>query len=468
MSPLLNPRLLIIGFGVLILPLDSSVNVAFPDLTHDFGVPVSQARLVVVGFILTAASLMLISGRAGDVWGHRRLFQVGLALSALALSADALAPNFAYLVAARVGQGAAGALIFGCAPALTLGLFPESRRGAAIGIYGLILALGIAIGPLIGGVLTGQWGWQAVFWYRVPIALVALALSVFIPDTKHSVAGTKFDLSGAVVLSLALAALFAALNIAWSGHISWAPLSVAAVLGLVLFVRLQSTSPAPIIDLSYFRRPRFCLLTTTSVLINLASFVVMLLTPFYLRRVTGLDAAASGLVLAAYPIGVAAGAIIAGRVLNRLRAGQLASRNLLMLTPLLCAGGLGMAAQYGPATPIAVLIVTLSATGLALGLFYAAYFYFVTGAMPPENRGVSGALVELTRSAGYLFAASLLFEVFGIIAAAAGKNGAAEEAAFLEGYRWTFMVAAAISFAAFLLSLAAAKSGGGASEAGSG
>ena len=171
------PRILIVGLGVVVMPLDSSVNVAFPYMIDHFSLAVSGTKLIVGSFIVTSISLLLIAGRGGDVWGHRRVFQSGLLISAVALALVAWAPSFTTLLAARVLQGFGGALIVGSGPALAISLYPENRRGAVIGGYTLMFASGTAAGHIIGGVLTDAFDWQAVFWYRVPIALAALALT---------------------------------------------------------------------------------------------------------------------------------------------------------------------------------------------------------------------------------------------------------------------------------------------------
>ncbi len=149
------PRLLIVGLGVVVMPLDSSVNVAFPYITDHFSLPVSDTKLIVVSFIVTSISLLLIAGRGGDVWGHRRVFQCGLLISAVALALVAWAPDFTTLLAARVLQGLGGAFLVGSGPALAIGLYFERWRGVVIGFYALMFVVGIAVGLIIGGVLTG-------------------------------------------------------------------------------------------------------------------------------------------------------------------------------------------------------------------------------------------------------------------------------------------------------------------------
>jgi MFS family permease len=448
-------RLLIVGLGVVVMPLDSSVNVAFPYITAHFGLPVSDTKLIVVSFIVTSISLLLIAGRGGDVWGHRRVFQSGLLISAGALALVAWSPSFTTLLAARVLQGLGGALLVGSAPALAIGLYPESRRGAVIGAYGLMFAFGTATGPIIGGALADAFDWRAVFWYRVPIALAALALTPFLPaPPPRGETSANFDFTGAVFLGAGIAALFIALNLVWAGGLIWAGFAVIAGLGIALFVRRQAHISQPIIDLAYFRRPWFSGFTAASLGVNMASFSVMLLAPFYLNRIAGMGAGAAGLILASYPAGLAAAALTTGRVLARIDravAGAASARaaRLLVFAPLITGAGLWLIGGWNEATGAGFMLAAMALTGLGIGIFQAAYFFIVTGEIPAANRGVAGSLAEMTRSSGYLFAATLLFELFRATSGAAG---------FLAGFQTTLHWAAAISASVFVLALFAARS----------
>lgn len=464
------PRLLVVGLGVLVAPLDSSVNVAFPYMTDHFSVPISDTKLIVVSFILTSISLLLISGRAGDVWGHRRVFQTGLAISAAALALDAAAPSFSILLAARVAQGVGAALIFGSGLALAIGLYPENRRGLVIGAYGMMFAAGMAGGPYIGGLLIDAWDWPAVFWFRVPIALAALAMSPLLPPPRRAAPDrpetpARFDFTGAALLGAGIAALFIAINMIWAGGLTWLGFAAISVLAFAFFIRRQAYHPQPIIDLKYFRAPWFSGLAAASVLINLASFVIMLLTPFYLRRISGLGAGDAGLVLASYPAGLAVAALATGRILGaidlRVRATHLSARTLaarfLVLAALVGAAGLWLVGGWNTATGLGAMLAGMVLTGLGLGIFQASYFYTVTGEIPRANRGVAGSLAEMTRATGYLAAASLLFELFRIVSDDAAAAGAGADAAFLAGFQATLNWAAALSAAVFVLALVAAR-----------
>jgi MFS family permease len=166
--------LVLVGLGTTIVSLDTAVNIAFPDITRSFGLPLAMIQWVVICYVLTYASLMLACGRAGDVFSHDRVFRIGLLWSSAAFLLCAAAPSYPFLLLFRFLQGIGAGLVISVAPALVTGMFPEERRSRALGAFTMMLALGSALGPLLGGALVHAWGWPAVFWFRAPIALSAL------------------------------------------------------------------------------------------------------------------------------------------------------------------------------------------------------------------------------------------------------------------------------------------------------
>src|SRR5438034_4145415 len=187
-------RLVLVGLGISVVPLDSSVNIAFPDITGSFGLPIPMIQWVVICYVLTHAGLMLAFGRIGDIWGHGRVYRAGLLWSIAAFLLCAAAPSFGWLLFFRVLQGISAGLIISCAPALVTGLYPEARRSHALGIFTLMFAVGSAAGPLIGGVLVARWGWPGVFWFRAPIALISLLFLRGLPRRAGGGGDRRFDL----------------------------------------------------------------------------------------------------------------------------------------------------------------------------------------------------------------------------------------------------------------------------------
>ncbi len=154
-------RLMLVGLGASVVPLDTAVNIAFPDITRSFGLPIQMIQWVVICYVLTYASLMLAFGRVGDIFGHARVFRAGLLWSVAAFLLCAAAPAYGWLLFFRFLQGIGAGLVISVAPALVTGLYPEHRRSRAVAAFTMMFAIASAAGPLIGGTLVHYWGWAA-------------------------------------------------------------------------------------------------------------------------------------------------------------------------------------------------------------------------------------------------------------------------------------------------------------------
>ena len=176
--------LAIVGLGASLAPLDIAVNVALPAITGHFRLALGDVQWLVICYVLVYGSLMLVCGKLGDLLGHRLIFRIGLVISVVGCAACAAAPDWPLFLWARASQGVGTALAISCTPALATSLFPESSRTRALAGLGVALSLAAAVGPFLGGILVELWGWPAVYWVRVPIALLALALSGLLPSPK--------------------------------------------------------------------------------------------------------------------------------------------------------------------------------------------------------------------------------------------------------------------------------------------
>ena len=431
-----RPRLtlLIVALGISAGPLDTSVNIAFPAITSAFGNDVAAIQWVIICNVLTYASLMPGLGRLADIVGHKRVFVTGLLWSAGALVLCGLATTFGWLLAARVLQGAGIAFLLSCGPALATLSFPERDRSRVLGWYTTGFAAALMLGPVVGGALVDVWGWPAVFWFRLPLVLAAAVLVVFlVPDPGHATPDEPFDLRGGLGLGVALAAALLALN---QGHrFGWAAVlfvAGAAVIGL-WFVRHELRTPHPVIDVRLFRIRPFAAANAAHVLMNLGSFIIYLLTPYYLVRIMGAGTATAGLLLAASPLGMIVASPVAGHLLRYTGSFRLGVAGLALLGMALCAIAL-LPVEAGAAALVAVLL----AHGCGQGLFQVANIDFVMGSIPRSRQGVAGSLNMVTRTVGVVTVASTGTMLF---AALGGEAGGAD--AFLYAYRITFLAAAA-------------------------
>ncbi|RYJ02327.1 MAG: MFS transporter [Acetobacteraceae bacterium] len=424
----------------MVVPLDSALNIAFPAITAHFGLALPEIQWIVICYVLTYGSLMLGIGRLGDIFGHARVFRAGLAWSALAYLLCAWAPDYGWLLACRVMQGIGAALVISCGPALVTGWFAEALRPRVLGLYTLMFSAGSVLGPSLGGLLVAWFGWEAVFWFRTPIALAALLLLRGVGAPPPGVR-EPFDLPGATLLALAIGSLLLAINRLGGGGLVALPLGLLFLAVLWGFLRQSRRSARPVIALHYFSLPGFAALNLANVLANTAAFAVLLFVPYYLTRIAGLPVALAGLVLAASPAGAMLVAAPGGWLLGRVPARRMAAAGIGLV-----AAGLGAMALWGAATPLALLVLALLLHGAGLGLLQLSYTDSVTATLPRQDRGVAGSLAMMTRTLGVVTAASLLTLLFSAL-----QGGAASGEAFLAAFQGTFTLAAVIPLLALLL-----------------
>ncbi|MEM7775796.1 MAG: MFS transporter [Pseudomonadota bacterium] len=427
-----------IGLGTMVVPLDSAVNVAFPAITSAFGVPDSGIQWVIVCYVITNATLLLVFGRVGDLFGHLAVFRAGLAISALAFLGSGMAETFEILLITRAVQGIGAAMVLSCGPALATAAFDPTERVRALSSYAAVLGFAMTIGPSLGGLLVEHWGWSAVFWFRLPIALAALAASsaVLIPRQVH--APGRLDAGNALALATALGAVLVGVSRARYGTMTALEISIYAAVfsaAVVVLRRAPRGGDNAVIAFSMFRSVRLSLVTATGIVVNLVGFAVMLFVPFYFVRTASLPVSLAGLLLAASPLGIVIGGQAAPYLTRRLGA---------PLTALWGAAVVGVATAWigfwHPGVSVGLMGTAALLHGLGLGLYQVAQLDVSTAVLPPHNRGVAGALVMLTRTFGVVLAASSLTALFVFIEADA--QHLAPDGAFLSAFQKTFLMAA--------------------------
>jgi EmrB/QacA subfamily drug resistance transporter len=438
-------RLVSVGLGASVVPLDTAVNIAFPNITQSFGLPIQMIQWVVICYVLTYASLMLAFGRVGDIFGHALVFRAGLLWSVAAFLLCAAAPAYGWLLFFRFLQGIGAGLVISVAPALVIELYPEHRRSRAVAAFTMMFAIASAVGPLIGGVLVRYWGWPAVFGFRAPIALTALVFVGGLPASPRPGMREPLDIVGAILLALGISTLLLLLNELqrFSQHdFLAASLAALALASLVGFVLRERRVAEPIVNLDLFRIGGFAIINFSSVLIYLTSFSVLLFTPYYLVRFTGLSLPAAGTMLAASFVGMMAASPLAGRVIERVPANRVA-----LLGAVLGGAGLILIGGWDPGAPWQVLAIasTLVLQGFGVGLFQVAYIDVVMATIPRQHRGIAGSLAMLSRTLGIVGGATLLTLLFHAVEASALADGHDAADGFLTAYRATFRLAGMVS-----------------------
>jgi len=435
-----------VGLGASLAPLDLAVNVAFPAITAAFALETQAIRWVIAAYVLVYSSLMLAFGKLGDAIGYRRVFRAGLVLAAVAFVLCALAPDYGWLLGARMVQGVAAALLLSCAPALATSLYEESRRTWVLGAYASMGAAAGVVAPLVGGASIALLGWAGVFWFRAPLAVASLMLLAFIPpapEPEHAEVQRGFDLGGAVLLAAGVALVLLAPTLAQSDGLVWLSVS-SALAGVVLlgaFIFRQRGAEHPFLPGAIVRDPGFVLLNLASASVHLAGFAVPLLVPYYLARISGYGPMEIGALLTLWAVGMMAGSAIAVPAARRL-----GSRPAALLGGALLVAGQFAIGQW-PAGP-SLMLLALFVHGAGIGLFQVAYTDSVIGALPQHDRGVAGSLTILTRTIGILVGAAALTAALHALEARNLAAGLGATEAFLAAFQSVF-VYSALAFGIF-------------------
>ncbi|GHG61336.1 MFS transporter [Streptomyces griseocarneus] len=414
--------LMAVSLGAFILLVDVTiVNVALPQMAEDLHAGFASLQWVVDAYALALAALLLAAGSLADRFGHRRLYVAGLILFALASLACGLAPNAGVLVAARAVQGVGGAAMFATTTALLGATYQGRDRGTAFGVWGAVNGAAAAAGPLLGGLLTEHIGWQAVFLVNLPIAAVAvfMTLRVIAPDRRdaaqHAGHSGRLDVTGAVTFTLAAAALTYGLirgsESGWTSTLTLTAFAVAVV-SLAAFVtaeiRAERKGGQPMLDLALLRRPSFSGLMGGALLLQGGAFGGLALLSLWLQSVIGLGPVDAGLSLTPLAVVSFVVSLVAGRYLQRL-----APRVPIGLGLLVVAGGMlllnaGLTADAGRSAVIAGLCVTGAGAGLAMPVLVSA----AMGSVPPQRMGMAGGAVSTFRQLGMTLAIAGLGAVF--------------------------------------------------------
>lgn len=459
--------LAVVGLGASVAPLDFAVNIAFPAIVAAFDLPTRSIRWAAICYVLTYGALMLGFGALGDRIGHLRVFRAGLWVSAIAFASCALAPDYGWLLAARVLQGVAVALLLSCAPALCTLVLEEHERTRALSAFASAQALAGALAPVAGGVFVALLGWPGVYWMRVPIALAALACLRFVRPAPGRTAPSRtrrsswpspqpgsppraFDAGSSLQLAAAVGLLLLGPSLALPGSASWSalPVTLAGAAAMATFVLRQRRSDAPFLPAAVAADRGFRRLNVAAVVLQLGSFAVPLVVPFLLLRGGGWTPAGGGMLLSVWALGTLFGSGIAPWVIRRAGIGRAAPVGAGVAL-----AGLATIAAW-PADPaIATMVASLALQGAGVGLFQVAYSDGVVAALPPASRGVAGSLTMFTRTVGVVIGASLWTGLLQAFEARALAAGATPDGARVDAFALVFAVAAG-GVAAFLVATA--------------
>lgn len=450
--------------GAFMAAVDASiVNVALPTLSHSFSASPGITGWVLISYLLTLATLLTLFGRLADMLGRRPLYTFGFVVFIIGSAACGAAPSLSFLIVSRVFQAAGAAMLQANSVAIITATVDPSVRGRAIGFQGSAQAVGLSVGPAVGGALIGLFGWRAIFYVNVPVGIIGTIMAALIlPRDKMAKSTAAFDWWGALLFSPALVAVMMAVtkapDLGWTSP-TVLSLFAATVVLVWAFIYREKRFRFPLVDVKLFRLKVFTLGNITGLLSYLVMFGVLFLMPYFFERVGGYPAAIVGLLLTAVPVGMTVVSPQAGGLADRY-----GSRFLTTVGMAVSAVGTGILAMtMALHADLVLVIVGLLLVGVGLGMFTPPNNSSVMGALPMDRLGVGGGILNMSRSLGMAFGTAISSTLMaGFLAAYGGRMTGGPRIAWVPTMRYSLVVLAAVAVVAAVLSFSKTQSEGGA------
>ena len=441
--------LIVLCLGTLMIVLDTTiVNVALPSIRADLGFSETSLAWVVNAYLLTFGGFLLLGGRLGDLYGHRRLFLIGITLFTLASLGCGLSGSQGFLVTARAVQGVGGAIASAVSLSLTMNLFVEpAERAKAMGIFGFVASGGGAIGVLLGGVLTDSLDWHWIFLVNLPIGIAVVALSLrLLPGARMNATG-RLDVAGAVTVTASLMlVVYAIVNgnaVGWSSGRTLGFLGAGVAL-LVLFLVIESRVSAPLMPLALFRRRNLATANVVGVLWAAAMFAWFFMSALYLQLVLGYSPLQVGLaflpanlIMGALSVALSARLVMRFGIKPPLAAGLSCAAVGLVLFARAPLGG-----NY-----VVYVLPSMILLGIGAGIAFNPVLLAAMSDVAPEESGLASGIVNTA----FMMGGALGLAVLASIAAARTDSLRPDHgplAALLGGYHVAFLVGAVFAAAA--------------------
>jgi len=457
-----------VSLATLMAYLDNNVvNVALPTIERSLNLSVSGLEWIVSSYLLVLSSLLLVGGRVADVFGRRRMFLAGLVIFTLSSLAAGLAGSADVLIAARAVQGLGAALVMPASLAIIAAAFTDTReRAAAIGIWGAVGALGLALGPVIGGLISQHLHWGWIFLINVPLGVITAALAYpFIAESHgrteaetalRTVRSTAalLDIPGLVSSALALFALTYALiegqDKGWTSPLITAAFAVAAV-GAAIFLAIEARSSHPMVPLPIFRSAAFSGGLGTMMIWSFGVLGIYFFTSLYLQGILGFSPTKAGLAFVPMALCLAVAATLSPRVTTAIGGHRTVALGMAIMTI-----GLVLFARLGAGASFTGLLPGFVLFGLGAGLMNVPLTNEVLGSAPTSQAGVASALINASREVAGLLGVTVVGAVLRTREGSALRGGANPAQAFIDGYHsglWLTIVLLAVGVVLSYLSL---------------
>lgn len=441
-----------VWIGIFMATLDGSiVNVALPTLTEYFKTDITTIEWVVMAYLLTITSLLLSLGRISDMVGRKTIFGGGLAIFTIGSGLCAVSSSENQLILYRVIQGIGAAMLMATGIAIITHAFPPRERGKAMGLIGTVVAIGSMTGPVVGGFLIENVGWQSIFYINIPIGIFGTAMAFTVLRKDETTSGQTFDVPGALALFISLMSLLLALSqgqeFGWrSNYITL--LFISSIVFFILFIKVEIDVKQPVMELRHFRNRPFAAANISAFISFIAMFTVILLMPFFLEKELGYSPQEVGIVFLAVPLVMSVVSPVSGWLSDRTNSYILSSIGVGIASIAIFSLGF-----LSPSSGFIDVALRLALLGLGMGLFQAPNNSIIMGSLPKEQLGIAAGTLGTMRNMGMVIGVAVSGAVFSNRYVYYGNA----EGSFLPAFRDTYIVSAIICGIAVLISLVRSK-----------
>ena len=389
--------------------MGSSINIALPSIGREFAMDAVLLGWVATSYLLSAAIFLLPFGRIADIYGRKRIFTYGIIIFTFTSLILSISGSAFMLITFRILQGIGAAMIFGTGVAMITSVFPVGKRGRALGINVAAVYLGLSLGPLLGGLLTENFGWRSIFAVNVAFGLAIIAfLYLKLKDEWADAKGEKFDLVGSVIFGLAIAAIIYGLSIL--PDLSGIFIILIGILGVMLFVKWEINTPSPILHMDLFMRNRVFAFSNLAALINYsATFAVAFLLSLHLQFIKGFGPQTAGFILVAMPAVQAILSPAAGRLSDKIEPRLIASVGMAITTI-----GLVFLVFINQNTGIVYIVLSLVMLGLGFALFSSPNTNAIMSSVSKRSLGIASATMATMRQVGMMFSMGIAMVLFAV------------------------------------------------------
>jgi len=427
------------------------VNIALPAIANEFAMNAVLLSWIPASFLLAASMFLVPIGKIADIHGRKRIFTYGIFVFTISSFLMAISPSAFYLISFRVLQGIGSAMIFGTAVAILTSVFPPEERGKALGINVASVYLGLSLGPFLGGFLTQHFGWRSIFIANIPICILVIALIFLrLKGEWADARGEKFDLTGSIVYSLTLLAIMYGVSLmpSWLSFC----LIVSGILGIFAFIKRETKTVNPILDVNLFKKNKTFAFSNLSALINYsATFAVIFLLSLYLQYIKGLSPQKAGFILVFQPVVMTIFSPFAGKLSDRIEPSVVASTGMGVI-----ALGLFLFTFLSEETTLEFIIACLMLLGLGFALFSSPNTNAVMSSVEKRFYGVASGTLGTMRLTGQMMSMGITMFIFAIHL---GRVQVVPEyyELFLRSERMAFIIFATLCVGGIFASLARGK-----------